>query len=180
MCVCSALRGPGHRERPLAVLAASDARRRLQRALLHGGGVLPALWQSPTRDAAFLLYRPAVVAPKLVTGLRPTRHLHLQATYRKPYYHYDHSLLPQSPQTAGTPPEPPNCRYPFTPWIVSPPPPPPPPPPLNGKGSGDIARVSWLCEFSSGRNKGVGIGLGPGVAALPTTSAGGDFGDSSS
>ena len=41
----------------------SDARRRLLRALLHGGGVLPALQQSPTRDAAlFQLSLSAVVA----------------------------------------------------------------------------------------------------------------------
>ena len=58
--VCSASPTTSRR-RVSRCLAVSDARRRLLRALLHGGGVLPALQQSPTRDAALFQFFPSPV-----------------------------------------------------------------------------------------------------------------------
>ena len=58
--VCSASPTTSRR-RVSRCLAVSDARRRLLRALLHGGGVLPALQQSPTRDAALFQLFPSPV-----------------------------------------------------------------------------------------------------------------------
>ena len=60
-----ALRRPRYRETSTSCVsrcsAVSGARRRLLRALLHVGGVLPALLQSPTRDAAFFQLYPSPV-----------------------------------------------------------------------------------------------------------------------
>ena len=51
--------------------AASDAKRRLVRALLHGGGVLAALQQSPTRDAAFFQLYPSLHRQLSFVSRRP-------------------------------------------------------------------------------------------------------------
>ena len=48
----------------VAVLAVSDARRRLLRARLRGGCVRPAVRQSATRDAAFFQVCPPPVAAR--------------------------------------------------------------------------------------------------------------------
>ena len=58
--VCSASPTTSRR-RVSRCLAVSHARRRLLRALLHGGGVLPALQESPARDAALFQLFPSPV-----------------------------------------------------------------------------------------------------------------------